>query len=72
MMKEISIDELRQLAQPAQGCYIAIYMPTHRQHPQNQQDPIRFKNLSKLALVQPGRYAVGQPPPSNITHRRFR
>ena len=51
-MNEISIDELRQLAQPAKGCCISIYMPTHRQHPQNQQDPIRFKNLSKVALDQ--------------------
>ncbi len=26
---------------------ISLYLPTHRQHPDNQQDPIRFKNLIK-------------------------
>jgi hypothetical protein len=24
---------------------LSLYLPTHRRHPQNQQDPIRFKNL---------------------------
>jgi hypothetical protein len=26
---------------------ISLYQPTHRHHPDNQQDPIRFKNLTK-------------------------
>lgn len=26
---------------------LSIYLPTHRRHPDNQQDPIRFKNLVK-------------------------
>ncbi|MBP6813548.1 MAG: hypothetical protein KA169_01580 [Burkholderiaceae bacterium] len=26
---------------------LSLYQPTHRQHPQNQQDPIRFRNLVK-------------------------
>jgi hypothetical protein len=30
-----------------EGPYISIYQPTHRYSPENQQDPIRFKNLIK-------------------------
>ncbi len=26
---------------------VSLYLPTHRQHPENQQDPIRFRNLLK-------------------------
>jgi hypothetical protein len=26
---------------------LSLYQPTHRQHPDNQQDPIRFRNLIK-------------------------
>lgn len=28
---------------------LSLYMPTHRNHPENQQDPVRFKNLLKEA-----------------------
>lgn len=31
------------------GPCVSIYLPTHRQHPDNQQDPIRFRNLVKQA-----------------------
>lgn len=31
------------------GPCVSIYQPTHRQHPANQQDPIRFRNLVKQA-----------------------
>jgi len=34
------------LAVKAEPC-ISLYMPTHRSHPENVQDPIRFKNLYK-------------------------
>jgi hypothetical protein len=27
--------------------YLSLYQPTHRHHPENQQDPIRFRNLVK-------------------------
>ena len=53
-MLEITQDILRELSEPAAkpaGC-VSIYMPTHRRHPQNQQDPIRFKNLAKSAVEQ--------------------
>lgn len=29
----------------SEGPYVSIYQPTHRYSPENQQDPIRFKNL---------------------------
>lgn len=32
--------------QPAPPC-LSVYLPTHRHHPANQQDPIRFTNLVK-------------------------
>ncbi|MDQ3415168.1 MAG: hypothetical protein M3480_09415, partial [Verrucomicrobiota bacterium] len=31
----------------AQPPCLSLYQPTHRHHPQNQQDPIRFGNLLK-------------------------
>lgn len=31
----------------AQGPCLSLYQPTHRRHPENQQDPIRFRNLVK-------------------------
>ncbi|MGE0310560.1 MAG: hypothetical protein AB7P21_02910 [Lautropia sp.] len=40
---------LRALMQRADGPCISLYMPTHRRHPENQQDPIRFRNLLKEA-----------------------
>jgi len=37
------------LATDGAGPCVSLYMPTHRQHPDNQQDPIRFRNLVKRA-----------------------
>ncbi len=34
------------LTNPATPC-LSLYQPSHRKHPENQQDPIRFKNLVK-------------------------
>jgi len=30
---------------------LSLYQPTHRQHPDNQQDPIRFRNLIKTLIA---------------------
>lgn len=39
---------LDELLQPdCAGPYVSIYQPTHRQHPDNKQDPILFRNLLK-------------------------
>ena len=37
------------LSHETKGPCISIYQPTHRQHPDNQQDPIRFGNFVKQA-----------------------
>jgi hypothetical protein len=44
--------------------YLSLYQPTHRHHPENQQDPIRFRNLVKAlreSLLQ--RYATHEIQP---------
>ena len=45
----ISIDELFSLAADKSEACVSIYMPTHRLGTQTQQDPIRFKNLTREA-----------------------
>lgn len=41
-------DELPiELPKSAEAPCLSLYQPTHRHHPDNQQDPIRFKNLVK-------------------------
>lgn len=41
-------DELPiELPNSAEAPCLSLYQPTHRRHPENQQDPIRFKNLVK-------------------------
>ena len=43
------------------GPCISVYQPTHRQHPDNQQDPIRFRNLVKQAEASlQSEYSKGQ------------
>lgn len=45
-----NLENLKELlAADTGGPCISIYQPTHRQHPDNQQDPIRFRNLVKQA-----------------------
>jgi len=41
----MSLYRLNELLAPTEPPCISIYQPTHRQHPDNQQDPIRFGNL---------------------------
>lgn len=44
-MRQVSRDSVADLlATTAKPC-VSIYQPTHRHHPENQQDPIRFRNL---------------------------
>ncbi len=40
-------DELRTLLDPHEPPCLSLYLQTHRRHPENQQDPIRYKNLLK-------------------------
>ncbi len=47
MMKLITNTTLKELLSvSAQPC-LSVYMPTHRSHPENQQDPTKFKKLLK-------------------------
>jgi len=43
----LTIDSLAELASVRQGPCLSLYQPTHRHRPDNQQDPIRFRNLVK-------------------------
>ncbi len=47
MIATISSDQIKDLLQPHDPPCLSIYLPTHRRHPENQQDPIRYKNLLK-------------------------
>lgn len=40
-------DQIKKLLQSQEPPCLSIYLPTHRRHPGNQQDPIRYKNLVK-------------------------
>lgn len=41
----LTIEALAELASIHQPPCLSLYQPTHRSHPENQQDPIRFRNL---------------------------
>ncbi|MBN1852220.1 MAG: hypothetical protein JW829_05825 [Pirellulales bacterium] len=43
----LTIESLAELASLHQPPCLSLYQPTHRRHPENQQDPIRFHNLMK-------------------------
>lgn len=44
-MRNLTTDALRELLQGDGPPCISLYQPTHRTHPDNLQDPIRYKNL---------------------------
>lgn len=43
----LTVESLAELASVHQPPCLSLYQPTHRRHPENQQDPIRFRNLVK-------------------------
>jgi hypothetical protein len=43
----ITREALAELTAVLEGPCLSIYQPTHRRHPENQQDPIRFRQLVK-------------------------
>ena len=43
----LTIESLAELASVQQPPCLSLYQPTHRRRPENQQDPIRFRNLAK-------------------------
>ncbi|MFT5354992.1 MAG: hypothetical protein ACI9KE_002205 [Polyangiales bacterium] len=46
-MNSLSKKSLGELLAPREGPCVSLYQPTHRLHPENVQDPIRFRNLIK-------------------------
>jgi hypothetical protein len=44
-MRQITTHHLRKLLADHDPPCISLYQPTHRHHPDNQQDPIRYRNL---------------------------
>jgi hypothetical protein len=60
MMHQITREQLSKFLAEEQPPCISLYLPTHRRHPENQQDPIRFRNLlqkleSTLSQLHPDR-----------------
>ncbi len=45
--KLLSPEILQLVAGPVEGPCVSLYFPTHRHHPENQQDPIRFRVIVK-------------------------
>lgn len=43
----LTSESLAELGSAQQPPCLSLYQPTHRRHPENQQDPIRFRNLVK-------------------------
>jgi hypothetical protein len=41
-------NEYRELLRPHEAPCLSLYQPTHRHHPDNEQDPIRFRNLTRV------------------------
>jgi hypothetical protein len=46
-MKLLTREMIQELLSSSQAPCLSLYMPTHRSHPENLQDPTRFKNLVK-------------------------
>jgi hypothetical protein len=44
-MRQITTEQLTKLVAVHESPCISLYQPTHRRHPENQQDPIRYRNL---------------------------
>jgi hypothetical protein len=44
-MRQITTEQLTSLIADHESPCISLYQPTHRRHPENQQDPIRYRNL---------------------------
>ncbi|MDO5667915.1 MAG: hypothetical protein Q4G44_08845 [Alcaligenaceae bacterium] len=44
-MQQVNLQGLTYFLEKHEGPCLSLYQPTHRSHPENQQDPIRYKNL---------------------------
>lgn len=64
MMNLLTPESLAELVSAQQPPCLSLYQPTHRHHPDNQQDPIRFGNLVKqlaASLLEKHSPAEAQP-----------
>jgi hypothetical protein len=43
-MRQVTSHDLTRLLATQEPPCISLYLPTHRSHPDNQQDPIRYRN----------------------------
>lgn len=46
-MQKTNIQDIQKLLEKKEGPCLSLYQATHRSHPENAQDPIRYKNLVK-------------------------
>lgn len=46
-MQQLNIQDFQKLLEKQEGPCLSLYQATHRSHPENAQDPIRYKNLVK-------------------------
>lgn len=46
-MQQVNLQALTYFLERQEGPCLSLYQPTHRSHPENQQDAIRYKNLVK-------------------------
>lgn len=46
-MRQFTTGHLTEMLKEQEGPCVSLYQPTHRHHPDNQQDPVRFRNLLK-------------------------
>jgi hypothetical protein len=46
-MRQVTMDDLAALREGHEPPCISLYQPTHRHHPDNGQDPIRYRNLRR-------------------------
>ena len=46
-MRQVTLDDLAALRESHEAPCISLYQPTHRHHPDSEQDPIRFRNLRR-------------------------
>ena len=46
-MRQVTMDDLAALREGHEPPCISLYQPTHRHHPDSDQDPIRYRNLRR-------------------------
>jgi len=46
-MRQLTSDHLNKLLGEQEAPCVSLYMPTHRSHPENQRDPLVYKNVLK-------------------------